>query len=71
MYPWLFERWDCGRVEDNDEDNETSAVRMIGKKHYNQPRGRRGGGEERYGSAEGVRMGGRGSDHHRGSSRRS
>jgi hypothetical protein len=25
MYPWLFERWDCGRVGDVDVDDETIA----------------------------------------------
>jgi hypothetical protein len=71
MYPWLFECWDCGQVEDDDVDDETIAVRSNGKKRYNQPLGRRGGGEERYGSVEGERVGGRGGDRHRGSSRRS
>jgi hypothetical protein len=44
MYPWLFECWDCGQVEEDDVDDETIAVRSNGKKRYNQPRGRRGGG---------------------------
>ena len=65
MYPWLFERWDCGRVEDDDIDDKT------GGKTLQSTTREEGGGDERYGSVKGERMGGRGSDRHRGSPRRS
>jgi hypothetical protein len=72
MYPWLFERWDCGRVEDDNIDDETIAVRSNGEKALQSAtREEGGGGEERYGRVEGEMMGGRGGDHHHGSLRRS
>ena len=64
MYPWLFEHWDCGLVEDDDIDDKTINITINHK-------GGGGGGEERYGSVEGERTGGRGGDRHRGSLRRS
>jgi len=39
MHPRLFEHWDCGRVEDDNIDDEMIAVRSNGKK----VRGRAGG----------------------------
>ena len=71
MFPWLFERWDCSWVEDNDIEDKTIAVRSNGKKTLQSTTREEGGGEERYGSVEGERTGRRGSDHHHGSSRRS
>jgi len=64
MYPWLFERWDCSRVEDDDIDDKT-------KKTLQSTTREEGGGEERYGSVEGERTGRRGGDCHHSSSRRS
>jgi len=41
MYPCLFERWDCGRVEDDDRDDKTLAEKNITINHKG------GGGGER------------------------
>ena len=43
--------WDCGPVGDNDVNKN-----IDGKKNYNQPQGRRRGGEERYGGGKCERM---------------
>ena len=64
MYPWLFKRCDCGLVEEDDIDDKTINITINHK-------GGGGGGEERYGSVEGEKTGGRGGDRHCGSSRRS
>ena len=44
MYPWLFEHWDCGRVEDDNIDDETIAVRSNGGKTLQSTMREEGGG---------------------------
>ncbi len=64
MYPWLFERWDCGRVEDDDIDDKEKNITINHKGG--------GGGERRDTAASKVRgRAGGADDRHRGSSRRS
>jgi hypothetical protein len=47
MYPWLFERWDCGRVGDDDVDGKTIAVGSNEKHTLQSTTREEEGGEER------------------------
>ena len=52
MYPWLFERWDCSRVEDDDIDDKAITMR---EKNITINHNRGGGGERRDMAASKVR----------------